>query len=247
MPAAPSRPSAPGSGHVSLESTADRLVSRLAGTDASPVNRHVAEALARVLEASGSHGARLAPLRSVFLARTLNALSAIVQDLDEEALTRATGAPSNCGVLLHALEYPSVVTVLEEEDPLATARLRGLEAREQILSAEGGMLSVERVSEHLRISRQAVDKRRQTGKLIGLGIGRHGYAYPAWQFDERGVLPGLEEVLKSMLIRDPWMQAAFFLSGDPRLQGSTPLTRLRRADVDAVVLAARGYGQHGGA
>jgi hypothetical protein len=223
------------------------VLSRLAEAGTSGVSRGVTEAMARALDASSSQDTGQAALRFAFLARAMNALSGIVQDLDEEALSHATGASSDRAVLLHALEHPSTVGVLEREDPLAEARLRGLRARDQILSAEGGTLSAGRVADHLRISRQAVDKRRQAGKLIGLDIGRHGYAYPSWQFDERGVLPGLQDVLSNMRIRDPWMQAGFFLSGDPRLQGATPLERLRHGDVDAVVLAARGYGQHGGA
>ena len=219
----------------------------LAEAETNAMSRGVTEAMARALEASSAHDAGKAALRFAFLARAVNALSGIVQDLDEEALSRATGAPSDRAVLLHALEHPSAISVLEEEDPLAEARLRGLRARDQILSAEGGTLLAGRVADHLRISRQAVDKRRQAGKLIGLDVGRHGYAYPSWQFDERGVLPGLEDVLGNMRIRDPWMQAGFFLSGDPRLQGATPLERLRHGDVEAVVRAARGYGQHGGA
>ncbi len=234
MPAARIRPRAPGR-------------TGTAAPETGPMSRGVKEAIARVLEASSSQDTSQAALRFAFLARALHALSGIVQDLDRETLSRATGAPSDRAVLLRALEHPSTVSVLEEEDPLAEARLRGLRIRDQILRSEGGTLSVGQVAEHLRISRQAVDKRRQAGKLIGLDIGRHGYAYPSWQFVERGILPGLGDVLNNMRVSDPWMQAGFFLSGDPRLQGTTPLERLRHGDVAAVVLAARGYGQHGGA
>ncbi|MCC7103947.1 MAG: hypothetical protein IT307_02275 [Chloroflexi bacterium] len=213
--------------------------------DVLNLNTGIADAVA-LLEAGDTSDSTKRALRSAFLTRALHALSEMAQDLDDEALGRAAGARTNAGVLLRALEHPSAVTALEDDDPLALARLRGLAAREQVLTAEGGTLTSEQVAEHLRISRQAVDKRRQAGKLIGLDIGRHGYAYPAWQLAPRGTLPGLEQVLEAMTVRDPWMQAAFFLSGDPRLEGKTPLERLRRGDVDAVLLAARGYGEHGG-
>jgi hypothetical protein len=126
-------------------------------------------------------------------------------------------------------------------------RLRGLEAPQDLLQAEGGVFTVEQAARSLGITRQAVDKRRRAGKLIGLYTGRRGYAYPAWQFGPNGVLPGLERVLSDLSVRGPWMQAAFFLSGDPRLDGATPLEKLRQGNLEAVRRAARGYGEHGAA
>ena len=43
------------------------------------------------------------------------------------------------------------------------------------------------------------------------------------------------------------MRAAFFLSGDPRLNGATPLEELRRGNIEAVRRAASAYGEHGAA
>jgi biotin operon repressor len=150
-------------------------------------------------------------------------------------------------MLIRALEAPGALAALLPRDPLVKARLRGLAVRQELLQREGGTLSAEQVAGHLGLSRQAVDKRRRAGKLIGLNIGRRGYAYPAWQLGRQGTLPGLEAALSELTIRDPWMQAAFFLSGDPRLDGATPLDELRRGNVDAVRRAAGGYGEHGAA
>ena len=60
-------------------------------------------------------------------------------------------------------------------------------------------------------------------------------------------LTGFESALRELGVRDPWMKAAFFLSGDPRLDGASPLEVLRRGDPEAVLRAARGYGEHGAA
>jgi len=51
---------------------------------------------------------------------------------------------------------------------LARAKLRGIEAKKRLLSAEGGMLSTQEVASVLDISPQAVHKRRRAGKLIGI-------------------------------------------------------------------------------
>jgi hypothetical protein len=207
----------------------------------------VADAVARVMAATGGGSEARDALRSAFVARALNALSEIVPGLDDAELGRAVGAATDRAVLLRALASSSAASPTPAADPLAAARVRGLQARDRILAAEGGTLTVGEVAAHLRISRQAVDKRRAAGKLIGLDMGRHGYGYPAWQFGERGLLPGLDRVLAELRVVDPWMRAGFFLGGDPRLDRDTPLDRLRRGDVDAAVHAARAYGQHGGA
>lgn len=187
------------------------------------------------------------PLRAAFLARGMNALARLADLLDERRLSDATGALSDFQVLLLALEDPGVLELLRRDDPLAGARLRGLRAKTELIEAEGGALAVEQVAELLRISRQAVDKRRRAGKLLGVQAGRRGYAYPAWQFASAGVIEGLEGVLGELAEHDPWMTLAFFLTPNLRLDGRRPLDCLRAGDAAAVRRAARAYGEQGAA
>jgi len=104
--------------------------------------------------------------------------------------------PTEFETILHALERPEVAAAVRDQDPLAMARLRGIEAKRRILIDEGGTLSAEKVGEVLTISRQAVEKRRKVGRLIGVSLGRRGFGYPSWQFSERGTMPGLEALQK---------------------------------------------------
>ncbi len=209
---------------------------------ASPkVTRGLAEATARILKVGEQ------PLRAAFLARVLNALARLTPEVGDRILGDAAGAPSDYAVLLRALEAPDVVAALRRDDPLAAARLRGLEMRAQILEAEGGTLTAEVVSKLLGITRQAVDKRRRAGRLLALSLGRRGYVYPAWQFGPSGALPGFEEVLAEFQIRDSWTKAAFFLGENTYLDGETPLVELRRGNVAAVRRAASAFGEHGAA
>jgi hypothetical protein len=208
---------------------------------APEIAQSLSEAIDRVVDASQQ------PIRAAFMARALNALARLAPEVSDEALGDATGAASDYAVLLRALQSPAVLGSLQRQDPLAAARLRGLDARRELLRAEGGTVSVEQAALALGITRQAVDKRRRADKLIGLSTGRRGYAYPLWQFGPAGVIPGLEDALAELSVRDPWARAAFFLSGDPHLDGSTPLEELRHGAVEAVCRAARAYGEHGAA
>ena len=166
-------------------------------------------------------------------------------ELDDHSLADAAGATSDYAALQRALERPEAAVALGRKDPLLPARLRGLRAKRELLEAEGGALSVEQVAQLLGITRQAVDKRRRAGKLLALDTGRHGYAYPAWQLTSEGTLPGPEDVLADLGVESPWMRAGFFLGGNVRLGGETPLAELRRGHVDQVRRAARAYGEHG--
>lgn len=203
-----------------------------------PASANVERAVEQLREAD------LSQARQAFVARALRAVTEIAERAAEDALIEATGAPSDYDVLLQALSQPGVRAELK--DPLALARLRGLARREQLLAAEGGVVSVEDVARQLGITRQAVEKRRRAGTLIGLATGRRGYAYPAWQFDPHtGVLVGLRDVLKALADHDPWMQAIFMLDPNDRLAGERPLDAIRSGRVEEVVEAAQLFGEHG--
>ena len=185
--------------------------------------------------------------KPVFVSRALQAVAELAKELPDERIEEATTAPNDYLVLLNIMNTPRVVAQLTEKDPLASAKLRGVEAQQKLLQAGGGVLSAEETAELLGISRQAVDKRRKQGQLIGLVQGRRGYAYPAWQFEDGRTIEDLEQVLKTLHGHDPWMQMAFFLNGNDRLGGKSPLEVLRAGDSSGVLSAAAEYGEQGAA
>jgi hypothetical protein len=199
----------------------------------------VVEAVTRVLEESHRQ-----PTKAAFFARSINALMEVSEGT---SLVDVVSAPTDPAVLLGILERPEVLKHLAGIDPLMPARIRGIRLKQELLNTEGGVISSEQVAKLLNLTRQGVDKRRASGKLIGVSMGRRGYAYPLWQFQDGQVLSGLETVLKAMKEHTPWTQVMFMLTGDLRLEGETPLVRLRQGDIDSVVQAARSYGEQGAA
>ncbi|PYJ82057.1 MAG: hypothetical protein DME22_19620 [Verrucomicrobia bacterium] len=129
---------------------------------------------------------------------------------------------------------------------LALAVVRGLEARQHLAEAEGGSLSSEEVARLLQISKTAVLKRLETGRLLAWREERlHAARFPRWQFDEHGrVLAGLEEVLE-ILNRDErldaWGKILFFLQTKASLGEKRPLDLLREGNLKDVCLAAQAY------
>ena len=143
----------------------------------------------------------------------------------------ALKAPGEFDTILHALERPKVAAAVRNQDPLAMARPRGIEAKRRMLADEGGVLSAERVGGLLTMSRQAVETRRKAGRLIGVSLGRRGFLYPAWQFSERGTLPGLEAVLDALKPHGAWTKLVYFTSENTVIDGERPLDVLRSGDI----------------
>jgi hypothetical protein len=185
------------------------------------------------------------PARQIAATRALRAVSNAIAHSSIQALAEAASAATDMEVLICALQQPDAIETIKAEDPLGPARLRGLQARETLLKAEGGTLSADQVANHLDITRQAVNKRRQQRALVALDAGRHGYRYPAWQFVREGTLPALETVLDALKKHDPWTRHIFMVSPNTRLDDLTPLEALRQERLEDVLMAARAFGEHG--
>ena len=179
------------------------------------------------------------PLKAAFVTRFIDGLLEIADSSD---LIDLTAASSNYEVLLAALQTPEALSLLSEQDPLAKAKLRGLKIKQQLIEAKGGCAGSEEIAEILGISRQAINQRRQRGKLIGLSRGKGKYVYPLWQFSEEGKThKGLENVLEKLAQVDPWTQVAFFLNPNLRTKNKTPLEVLRMGEIDLVVKSAAAF------
>lgn len=188
------------------------------------------------------------PLKAAFLERGVRALTELADRLEPRELALAVAAETRASTLVRALCQPSAVGFVHSDaDPLAPARVRGIERRDALLAAEGGTLSTDEVAKLLRVTPQAVHKRRALGKLLGFELGRRGLRFPAWQFTNTGVLAGLDEVLAAFDDVPPLGVLRFFLSGNTRLHKQRPLDALRKREITAVVAAARAFDTHGAA
>ncbi|CAN5605873.1 hypothetical protein BH23CHL2_BH23CHL2_26380 [soil metagenome] len=167
----------------------------------------------------------------------------ILNVLTKVAATSGSNPPDDAGsdylALVEFLERPEVLSALRETDPLISARIRGLRMREQLLAAGGGVCSAREFADALGITRQAIDKRRRSGTLIGVSLGKRGYMYPVWQIG----LDGLGDVLAELQEYDPWTQLAFVLSPNRWLDGQSPLDVLKSGEIARATEAAHLYGE----
>lgn len=171
------------------------------------------------------------PLRAAFWARATKAVERIAVRADATSLQHAIAAPTDEGALARAIADSAASGAVAELDPLAALIARGAEQKQALLKQAGGTLSVNDVAKLLGISRQAVDKRRREGKLLAIPRGAD-FAYPACQFTEDGVAPGVTEILNAIGSERPWSVLAFLITPDDRLRGRSPLEALRRNETE---------------
>lgn len=110
----------------------------------------------------------------------------------------------------------------KNNDAMAGALLRGLDAREKMTTEEGGAMSAARAAKLVRISTAAVLKRARLYQFVAWRDWRKPqliYRFPVWQFRGNRVLPGLREVLQVFKTwhewigqRDDWGVMLFFLA-----------------------------------
>jgi len=157
----------------------------------------------------------------------------------------ASGDPANLARLT-GIAFRQEFPVARADNRVANAVARGIGVRQKLIEAEGGSLSAEEAARELGISKTAILKRYQKGRIIAWREERQNAArFPIWQFKDNKVLDGLEEVLKvldSGSLLDDFGRMIFFLSNRGLLGGKRPLDCLRAGEVNKVLQAAEGYG-----
>src|SRR5580658_7560392 len=167
---------------------------------------------------------------------------AMVDEFDGVIRMHKDQAPMTVARLLNVAFDLSLGTGESREDKLARAVARGLEARQELAEAEGGSLSSKDTARLLRLSKTAVLKRLEAGRLLAWREERLQAArFPCWQFDHHGqVLAGLEDVLAILnedQRLDAWGKILFFLQEKSSLGGRRALDLLRDGKLREVRLA----------
>ena len=212
------------------------------GRSAADVPRETPEWITRLRERIQEE----APTKREWAEKAVNLVLQLM-DLSETALSNAAEAPDNWHAMFRAMRNAEVLEQIQKSDPLARAFLDGLDAKARLIEQNGGVFKTEQVAEYLGITPQAVNKRRALRQLVGLTFRKRGHVFPAWQFTDRGTVPGLEQVLLALADHDEWMQNVFFINPNTRLGGRRALDLLREGEIQEVLDAAREFGQHGAA
>lgn len=144
------------------------------------------------------------------------------------------------------LNQPRILDTQFKIDPLADAKLRGLQLKYDFINES---LDSSAIAKLLQTSIQIVDRERERGNLLAFTLDNHKFAYPAWQIQDGKTISGLNKVIKALSDHgySVWTQVMFLTTGDIRLNGKTPLECLISGKTKKVLVAAQMYGEHSAA
>jgi hypothetical protein len=104
----------------------------------------------------------------------------------------------------------------------------------------GPFVQTDGVQARLGISRQAVASKAARRRLLRVVTSDDVHLYPLWQFEGRGVVEGLSDVLALFPEQavDGWTLAGWLRTPEPEL-GEAPFDALVRGEVESVLTVAR--------
>jgi len=158
----------------------------------------------------------------------------VASTVDTKAIERVlaeTTIRSGLLDMVEALQASGEASELTQMRERALAR--GLRERQRLEALAGGFKPTQWVAEHLAMTRQAIDKRRDAGRLLAIRNTDGSYSFPLMQFDEHGVAGGLEDVLTAFAFDDPWLRLAALIEPTPALGGRSIIDVLKSRPPEA--------------
>ena len=165
-------------------------------------------------------------IQAAFIRRTAHAIERLAAQADEATLVEAMAAPTDVGTLARVLvDVGAIGSAVAEIDADAVDLAAEIQHRGDIIRRAGGTLSADDVGKLLNISRQAVDKRRRSNRLLALRQGGD-WLYPRAQFHAHETIPGLADVIRDCAESGPWVTLEFLVTEDDVLSGLSPRAAL---------------------
>lgn len=118
-------------------------------------------------------------------------------------------------------------------DPLAGAIERSVEHKKELTKMAGDLLTGAQACELLCIGQMEILRRRDAGQLIAILVGSE-FHYPAFQFEDGGVLPGIETLLVAYEDYDSLVIIDMLFAPDAVFDGRNLLSVIQDGDDEAV-------------
>jgi hypothetical protein len=131
------------------------------------------------------------------------------------------------------------------EKNLQAARLRGLARIAELRKEAEPCLETGQVCELLGVTRETIRKKVDRKQLLALPKGGER-VFPAFQFKDGNVVPGLGEVMEALDTDSIFVKLSFLLSKSPVFRNHTAIEELQAGNLQNVILEARSLFQHGG-
>lgn len=185
------------------------------------------------------------PMRQAFSRRLHEVVDHLAQAADDATIEEVLGmadAFSGLGVAMQRMATSEAAAI---RDPLAPARVRGIAARERLIDRAGGMLRLNEAATRLGVTTQAINGRRSRKTILAVPMPNGEWVYPACQFVEHGLVPGISAFVRAFQDADPWTRLAVLLAPSSRYGGKSALELLKAGEEAAALSIAATYGEPG--
>lgn len=139
------------------------------------------------------------------------AVALAVANANEDTLEAIVCARDNPGQALAAASRDLATVPPERLAAQREAKGRTVQFRAEIANKAGGMLGPEDVANLFGVTVAAVAKQRQRHQILGVPYGQ-AIRFPASQFKDGVVIPGLEPILTAFGDMNPWGQLAMLVA-----------------------------------
>jgi hypothetical protein len=185
------------------------------------------------------------PMRQAFSRRLHEVVDHLARVADEATVEEVLGMADAFSGLGVAMQRVATTEAAAVRDPLASARVRGIAARERLIDRAGGLLRLGEAAERLAVTTQAVNGRRSRETILAVQMPNGEWVYPACQFADTGLIPGIDAFVRAFPDADPWTRLAVLLAPSGRYGGKSALDLLEAGkDAEARSIAAT-YGEQG--
>jgi hypothetical protein len=185
------------------------------------------------------------PMRQAFSKRLHEVVDRLALSADEATVQEVLGMADAFSGLGVAMQRAATSEAAAVRDPLAAARVRGIAAREGLIQRAGGLLRLSEAAARLGVSTQAVSARRSRDTILSVPLPNGEWVYPACQFGEHGLLPGIDGFVRAFPDADAWTRLAILLAPSSRYGGKSTLDLLRDGREEEARSIAKSYGEQG--
>ncbi|HEY0155318.1 MAG TPA: hypothetical protein VGB92_25110 [Longimicrobium sp.] len=176
--------------------------------------------------------------------RALEVFRAALERMTPEQLQHAVGASTAAGTIVEVLNASPDVG-LRKESAMTRALARGAVAKQEMIQESGGCFSSGQVAKLLGITQSGVNLRRSRSGILAVPLSGGEWGFPARQFQDGELRPGLAQVLRAASAMSPWVLLSILLDPVPGSEDTVIFDALDRPEVlEDMLNRIATYGHH---
>ena len=130
----------------------------------------------------------------------------------------------------------------KQREVIEDAIEHGTKLKAALLSAAGEPLTAESAAALLAISYEDL---KTLASFLAVWMSDGQIRWPSFQFESQIMIDAVPRVLATIGVEGSWPQLSFCFLHMQDLGGRTPVQAIREGDLDAVIVAACHFGEHG--